>query len=298
MKGTTRDDVLRSLDIDPGAFVVEVGGGHQPFERSNLILDKYPFDNLHRVQDLAHRAPVLIADAVRLPIPAKGCDVLFSSHVIEHLPEPDRFLSEIRRCSRRVYLEFPGARRELMFAWSFHEWLVVAEGTHLTFYRNDIPQLFGDFFHANYDFLFDAWASRRHLELNAHVWCESDLLTWSFAEVGAMEHLTARSARGAERVTEAPIEPVRYSYRQLLILGLQRALPDSLFSRLVHSHRERRTGAPIGVSADLAARLMCLECSRTGLVVRGDELACEHCGYTYRRRSGLLDFDVGGGTRP
>lgn len=292
----TREELLAGLGIARSDFVVEVGGGHQPFHRANLILDKYPFDNLHRVEGLAHAAPVLIADAVRMPIPDKGCEVLFASHVIEHLDEPDRFLAEIRRCSRRAYIEFPSANREIMFAWGFHEWLVIPRGSHLTFYRNDIPQLFGDFFHANYDFLFDAWASRRDEDLNARVWCNSDDLTWSFADIGALEYLVEGSPTGRARVTEAPIRDVRYSWRQLAILALQRALSRTVLDRLVSFRRRRRRGSPVPVRPDIASRLMCIECAHAGLALTEDGIACPDCGRTYDTRSGLYDFDIGAQT--
>src|SRR5690606_23651118 len=78
----TRGDVLRALDIEPDAFVVEVGGGHRPFGRADLVLEKYPFEEAHRSFGMVHRAPVVIADAMRLPIPERGCDVIFASHLV------------------------------------------------------------------------------------------------------------------------------------------------------------------------------------------------------------------------
>jgi hypothetical protein len=142
---STKTQVLDSLGIRRGDFVVEVGGGHEPFHRSDLNIDKFPFDNLHRIYGIVYHAPTVIADAARLPLPSAGCDWIFASHLIEHLPRPESFLEEIQRCSDKVYLEFPALNRELMFAWACHEWLVVPDGSHLVFYRNDIPQLFGDF---------------------------------------------------------------------------------------------------------------------------------------------------------
>jgi len=38
--------------------------------------------------------------------------------------------------------------------------LIRLEGQHLVFYKQNIPQLFGDFFHRNYDFLFEACVTR------------------------------------------------------------------------------------------------------------------------------------------
>jgi SAM-dependent methyltransferase len=283
---------MESLGILPGDFVVEVGGGHEPYERSDLILDKYPFDNIHRSQAMVYSAPTAIADAVRLPLPAHGCDWIFASHIIEHLPEPDRFLKEVQRCSKSVYLEFPGLNRELMFAWAFHEWLVIADGSHLVFYRNDIPQLFGRFFHQNYDFLLDAWAMQRHGELNGHVACDTSSLTWEFADIGAFEYAVGESATGSDKVNGAPETPVRYTTRQLAVLVAQRLLPDRILRRLVHGVRVRRAGEPTQLTQTLTDRLSCVRCDACELRLDSDRIVCSACGAEYGQRQGLFDFDI------
>jgi len=291
---STRAQILRALPIAPGDFVVEVGGGHDPFWRSDIIFDKYPFDNLHRSEDLAHRAPVLIADATALPLREHGCDLLFASHLIEHLPEPDRFLAEVQRTARHVYLEFPARYRELLFAWSMHEWLVEVRGSHLTFYRNDIPQLFGDFFHAHYDFLLDAWMLRRHAALNHHVACPAGAITWEFATETAFEHVTRASARGSQRVNQAPASEVDYTWRQLGVLVLQRALPKPALDRLVGAVRRRRRGTARPVTQALLDRLGCPACRTGRLALDADTVRCAGCGRRYGRRHGLFDLDIVG----
>ena len=291
---STRAQVLRTLRIDADDFVVEVGGGHDPFWRSNVIFDKYPFDNLHRADDLVHRAPVMIADANCLPLPDRGCDLLFASHIIEHLPTPDRFLGEVQRCARFVYLEFPARHRELLFGWSMHEWLVEVRDTHLTFYRNDLPQFFGEFFHSNYDFLLDAWMLRRHADLNRHAYCESAALTWEIAREGAFEHVTGSSPRGKARVNRAASVEVEYSWRQLGVLVLQKLLAKALLDRAVQAWRRRRRGAARVVTQALLDRLACPACRTGALTLAGDVVHCRSCGAEYRRRNGLFDLDVVG----
>ena len=109
-----REAILDSLGIGPREFVVEIGAGTIPFRGTRLIIDKYPFDDIERAGAIAGRAPVIQADAMRLPLKRGSCDVLFCSHVIEHMEDPVRFLGEARRCARRLYLEFPRGRRELL----------------------------------------------------------------------------------------------------------------------------------------------------------------------------------------
>ena len=125
----TRQQVLSRIEVGSSDFVVDIGGGHRPFDRANLVIEKYPFDNtMHRIGPMQFPpVPVIKADALAMPVADAGCDLVFASHIIEHLPDPAAFCAEIKRCSRRVYLEFPSRNRELMHAWSFHVWLVERE---------------------------------------------------------------------------------------------------------------------------------------------------------------------------
>jgi len=292
MAATTRNDTLSKLEIGRTDFVAEVGGGHDPFWRSDVIFDKYPFDNIHRSEDLADPVPVFIADANRIPLPDSGCDLLFASHIIEHLPEPDVFLDEVRRVSRRVYLEFPARNRELLFGWAMHSWLVEPRGTHLVFFRNNIPQMFGDLFHSHYDFLLDAWMMRRHAELNGHVYCASTDVTFEFATEGAFEHIAKTSRTGNARVDKAPPVEVDYTWRQLAALLTQKTLPRPLLDRLVQRARRQRRGAAAAVSHELLDRLACPACRAPALSLKGETVVCGSCERIYGQRGGLFDLDV------
>jgi predicted SAM-dependent methyltransferase len=287
-----REDILKSMQISPQDFVVEIGSGHNPFHATDLIIDKYPFDNVHRTGDMVYTAPVVKADAIKLPLPIKGCDVLFASHILEHLCKPDKFIEEVKRCSRRVYLEFPSMVRELMYAWSFHEWLIEAEDRHLVFYRNDIPQLFGTFFHRNHDALFNIWSLQRFGTLNSHVYCSSDELTYEFAEETAFEHILASCPMGAAKVNWATITPVRYSWSGLAKLAAQRMVHEGVMHWAAEARRRWRKGINKPFSQALVDRLACQKCRAGGLELRVTEIACHACGALYGQQNGVFDFDI------
>jgi SAM-dependent methyltransferase len=287
----TREQALQSVVFKPGAFVVDVGGGHRPFEQASVIFEKHPFEEAHRVAPVTHAAPILIVDGAKMPVPDTGCDGVFCSHVIEHMRDPQAFIRELKRCAEWVYLEFPSRTRELMFAWPFHEWLVVAAGNHLVFYRNDIPQLFGDFFHRGYDAVFDAWNMQRHDDLNDWTFCRSADLTSEIASESAFEYAIRLSRNGKERVPEAPIERVPYTWNQIARMIADTALPQSLRDRLVGMVRRRRQGSARPVTEALVRRLMCLRCRRQELRLQAEAIQCM-CGMRYGKRNGLFDFDV------
>jgi SAM-dependent methyltransferase len=286
-----RDQVLRRIDVSRGDYVIDIGGGHRPFWRADLVIEKYPFDHsLHRNQPMQFPAiPVIKADAHALPVPDGGCDLIFASHIIEHLTDPQRFITEVKRCSRQVYLEFPSRYRELMHAWSFHAWLVEANGAILRFYRNDLPQLFGPLFHAEHDAALGAWSEARHEYLNTSVYCLSRDIECEFPSETAAELVLRDSARGDAKLNFADaIHRPEYSLRETLAFAAQSILPGGLYTKL--SQPSKKPSGPAPLTAPVLARLMCLRCRSTGLGRTGDELACS-CGARYSQDRGVFDFD-------
>jgi len=288
----TRTQALRRIEIGKTDLVIDVGGGHRPFWRADLVIEKFPFDNsLHRSGPMQFpRVPVIKADAMALPVPDRGCNLVFASHIIEHLPDPAGFIAEVKRCSRRVYLEFPSRQRELMFAWSFHTWLVETQGTVLRFYRDDLPQLFGPMFHEEYDAALGAWSDARHELLNTSLYCDSSKLECEFPRQTATEWLLSSSPAGDSRINFAQaIHRPHYSARENLALLAQSLLPGTVYSRLVKPRRSESSPAPL--PDRILTRLMCLRCRAANLRRSGPHIVCP-CGAVYKQERGLFDFDV------
>ena len=293
-----RADVLNSLPVGPGAFVVEIGAGPTPFRYTKLILDKYPFENIERHGDIVNMAPVIKADAVKLPLADQSCDLLFASHVLEHIGQPELFLQEGKRCSKWIYLEFPTRVRELIYAWSFHRWLIEVEGQTLVFYRNDVPQMMGDFFHRNYDFLFDVLSEARFEELNHSLCIETDRLAYRFSPQTAFEHALQVSARGEQKVDRGPYGSSgvgNLSYpRSLLIKTLLWSLtPDWLVKwrrRMQDRVNARRKPE---LTEAILTKMVCQKCRANDLTFADarSAIVCRSCQVRYPQVRGVFDFD-------
>jgi len=150
MRGTkkTKNEMLRSLIIGKNDLVLEVGGGDLPFWRSDILCDRYLFDDAERTGSLVVDRPFICSDAHTLPIKDGAVDYIYCSQVLEHLERPDDFFSELMRVGKRGYLETPNEFRERLICRQFHKWVVADEGGVLVLRKNELIPVFGSIFHS------------------------------------------------------------------------------------------------------------------------------------------------------
>ncbi|ANQ52083.1 class I SAM-dependent methyltransferase [Flammeovirga sp. MY04] len=144
-----------SLNIDPNWSVLEIGGGHNPHPRANLIVDKYDNNNNgHRAGDIVVRKgqKFLLADGENLPFEDNEFDYVICCHVLEHVDDPVKFIKEMTRVAKRGYLEMPSLMGEYLVPKGSHEWVFLdIEDTIVGKKKDDVGPIgqhldFGDFF--------------------------------------------------------------------------------------------------------------------------------------------------------
>jgi SAM-dependent methyltransferase len=130
------------LPVKDSAIVLDVGSGNNPHPRSDILLD--------RLSGSEHRggAPMLIdrlaiiGDAVKMPFKDKSIDFIVASHILEHIPNPESFLSEIQRVGKAGYIETPNFLCERLIPCKAHclEIAVIDDTLHIfkkSSYRHD-----------------------------------------------------------------------------------------------------------------------------------------------------------------
>lgn len=115
------------LNIKAKDYVLEVGGGHNPHKRSNVVVDKFVDSNFHRHSDIKYfsHQKFIQADGENLPFKDNEFDYVMSNHVLEHVENPEVFLKEQMRVGKRGYIETPSVIGEYLFPKKSHRWLVL-----------------------------------------------------------------------------------------------------------------------------------------------------------------------------
>lgn len=116
------DQVERYVPL-AGRTVVDVGGGAGHFTAEFRRRGAHGFLFEPDIRELGARPPdgTVVADGYLLPLADGAADVTFSSNVLEHVADPETFLSEMVRVTR------PGGLIYVAFTnwyspWGGHEW--------------------------------------------------------------------------------------------------------------------------------------------------------------------------------
>lgn len=94
------------------ALVLEVGSGGSPYFRANVLIDAYEETRERHWAPFVADRPAVLGMGESLPFRDKSFDFVIASHVLEHSPEPERFLLELQRVARAGYIETPDAFME------------------------------------------------------------------------------------------------------------------------------------------------------------------------------------------
>jgi len=133
-------NLYKSFLLSPEDLVLDVGSGHNPNPRSNVLCDRFLFDHTERNENPAKiDRPMVVGDAGILPFKDKSFDFVICSHLLEHVPEPAKIISELQRVGKRGYIETPSSVWEKIHSFPFHRWYVHKENGVIVFRAKDRP---------------------------------------------------------------------------------------------------------------------------------------------------------------
>ena len=121
----TLEPITPRLVLPRDALVLEIGSGHRPHPRADVLTDKY-LEDVERGGQIRIDRPFVQADAERLPFRDRVFDYAICRHVLEHLEDPEPFFREITRVARAGYIEAPSLIWEHLHPTrSYHRWYVL-----------------------------------------------------------------------------------------------------------------------------------------------------------------------------
>ena len=135
------------MNIRADDFVLEIGSGHNPKTRSDVLCDKFIEDDEQRGGKIIADRPIVEADGQFLPFADKAFDYVICSHVLEHVEDPTQLIAELTRVSHRGYIETPSEIGERIYGWHYHNWVVNLIDNRLILQKNHKHPEFGKLFH-------------------------------------------------------------------------------------------------------------------------------------------------------
>jgi len=135
------------MNIRPDDFVLEIGSGHNPKARSDVLCEKFIADDEQRGGIIVADRPIVEADGQFLPFADQAFDYVICAHVLEHVEDPAQLIAELERVARRGYIETPSEIGERIYGWHYHNWVVNLVEGHLMLRRNERDPQFGQLFH-------------------------------------------------------------------------------------------------------------------------------------------------------
>ena len=113
------------LEIQPSESVLDIGGGHNPFKRADVITDAFLHESTHRMgKSLLSDKKYVEAKIENLPFKDKEFDFVFSRHVLEHADDPAKACKEMMRVGKRGFWEAPVKWYEYFLGHPTHKWLI------------------------------------------------------------------------------------------------------------------------------------------------------------------------------
>lgn len=132
-------------NIGKNDLVLDIGSGDKPFWRADIIVDKYIKDNQQRHSGsiLFDQKKIFIeADVENLPFKDKVFDFVFCSHLLEHVKNPDKAISELTRVAKSGYIEVPNAILDLFKPFESHLWFCDCIDNVLIFHQKEKDKTF------------------------------------------------------------------------------------------------------------------------------------------------------------
>lgn len=266
---------LRKLTVPVSSsdLVLDVGSGGTPYPRADVLLDRLSGAEHRNGYLMQLDRPAVLADANKMPFTNQSFDFTIASHILEHMPEPEMFISELMRVSCRGYIETPNVIFERLRPYNIHCLEVALVDGVLHILRKSAP-VHDHFLHAIGAFEKDKnWSGLLRNELKSfHVryfWNEAIKFKIYHNDVDTswINNIYSEDVDSEETADSAVIEPVARPFHKRMILSLA-----NQYQKLPRRRRLR--------NKSLEARLRCPTCN-IPVVIAPETIWCGSCNFEH-----------------
>lgn len=265
------------MQISPNALVLDIGSGHSPHPRADVLCDRYIDDDTERGGSIRADRPLIVADAHDLPFKDHAFDYVIASHLIEHMDDPVRFCAEMQRVAHAGLIASPSEIAEKLFYWPFHKWYVnkIAGGLVLHPKRDD-PNIFGELF--DYLYEYNPWYARFQRSLPDMFWIEYEWQDEIKITIRDHSPLDLDSAKRLRRMVKPRESLPTMIWRTAASIG-ESVVPAQAIQALRAFRRIKRTPTRL---INLESVLACPNC-HSAVSVEGHAVRCTNpdCGKVY-----------------
>ncbi len=126
-----------NVRVGCGQKVIDIGSGHAPLIRADILCDLLPQKTEHRPVPSVYSPPhrFVVGDIHELPFASGSFDFAYSRALLEHVRDPEMACRELARVATRGLLELPTRLWEIMGGSPSHRWLIQKHGDTLVFHR-------------------------------------------------------------------------------------------------------------------------------------------------------------------
>lgn len=113
--------------MKPKCEVLDIGSGHNPYEKADVLCERY-LEDVERTGHVKIDArPFVIATLEFLPFKDGSFDLVTCSQVLEHVDNPLRALEEIKRVGKSAYVVTPSwVAENYMYRRRYHKSIVMS----------------------------------------------------------------------------------------------------------------------------------------------------------------------------
>lgn len=115
-------------------LILDAGSGHNPHPNANILCDLFVGPTRHRGSfshvSAKRNHPFVCCDIQYLPFKTNIFDFVYSSHVVEHVDNPNRAIREIKRVGKHGRISTPRGLWAHFTSNPGHLWVINSHGKH------------------------------------------------------------------------------------------------------------------------------------------------------------------------